>query len=158
MLGLARLQAQPFDLVFVDNADLSPIVLVPLSVLFPHLGYGPAVESDGLNLGHVIVPVHCQDRIVSWDSAPGQSARYSTLASLCARTLQNSGLIQYRRGKITVIGRKGLEECACECYAATLGRPAWKRAKLFHKSAERKQTTEFADRSKSSWPMFIGDR
>jgi hypothetical protein len=21
--------------------------------LFPHLGYGPAVESDGLNLGHV---------------------------------------------------------------------------------------------------------
>jgi hypothetical protein len=53
MLGPARLQAQPFDLVFVDNADLSPIVLVPLSVLFPHLGYGPAVESDGLNLGHV---------------------------------------------------------------------------------------------------------
>jgi hypothetical protein len=141
MLGPARLQAQPFDLVFVDNADLSPVVLVPLSVLFPHLGYGPAVESDGLNLGHVIVPVHCQDLIVSWDSAPGQSAR-STLASLCARSLQKSGLIEYRRGKITVIGRKGVEECACECYAATLGRPAWKRANLFHKSAERKQTTD----------------
>ena len=56
MLGPARLQAQPFDPVFVDNADLSPIVLVPLSVLFPHLGNGPAVESDGLNLGHVVVP------------------------------------------------------------------------------------------------------
>ena len=34
MLGPARLQAQPFDLVFVDNADLSPIVLVPLSYCF----------------------------------------------------------------------------------------------------------------------------
>jgi hypothetical protein len=56
MLGPARLQAQPFNLMFVDDADLSPIVLVPLSVLFPHLGYGPAIESDGLNLGHVVVP------------------------------------------------------------------------------------------------------
>jgi hypothetical protein len=36
MLGPARFQAQPFDLMFVDDADLSPIALVPLSVLFPH--------------------------------------------------------------------------------------------------------------------------
>ena len=38
--------------------------------------------------------------------------------SLCAHALQKSGLIEYRRGKITVADRKGLEECACECYAA----------------------------------------
>jgi CRP-like cAMP-binding protein len=38
--------------------------------------------------------------------------------SLCAHTLQNSGLIEYRRGKIKIVDRKGLEECACECYAA----------------------------------------
>jgi hypothetical protein len=56
MLGVACLQAQPFDPMFVEDADLSPIVLVPLSILFPHLGYGPAIESDGLNLGHVVVP------------------------------------------------------------------------------------------------------
>src|SRR5689334_22971574 len=42
--------------MFVDDADLSPIVFVPLSILFPHLGYGPAIESDGLNFGHVVVP------------------------------------------------------------------------------------------------------
>jgi hypothetical protein len=42
--------------MFVDDADLRPIVLVPLSILFPHLGFGPAIESDGLNLGHVVVP------------------------------------------------------------------------------------------------------
>ena len=32
--------------------------------------------------------------------------------------LQKSGLIRYVRGKIEILDRKGLEECACECYAA----------------------------------------
>ena len=44
ILEPARLRAQPFDLMFVDDADLSPIVFVPLSILFPHLGYGPAID------------------------------------------------------------------------------------------------------------------
>jgi Mn-dependent DtxR family transcriptional regulator len=38
--------------------------------------------------------------------------------SLSAHLLQKSGLIEYRRGRIKVIDRKGLEECTCECYAA----------------------------------------
>lgn len=33
-----------------------------------------------------------------------------------AGKLQQSGLIHYRRGHITVLDRKGLESCACECY------------------------------------------
>ena len=41
-----------------------------------------------------------------------------TSVSLCAHTLQKSGLIQYARGKIKIQDRQGLEECACECYAA----------------------------------------
>jgi CRP-like cAMP-binding protein len=40
-----------------------------------------------------------------------------TSVSLAAHTLQQSGLIEYRRGKIKIVDRKGLEECACECYA-----------------------------------------
>jgi CRP-like cAMP-binding protein len=31
--------------------------------------------------------------------------------------LQQAGLIHYRRGRITVVDRKGLEQRACECYA-----------------------------------------
>lgn len=31
--------------------------------------------------------------------------------------LQRSGLINYRRGEITIIDRAGLEDVACECYA-----------------------------------------
>ena len=38
--------------------------------------------------------------------------------SLSAHSLQKSGLIQYSRGKIKIQDRKGLQECACECYAA----------------------------------------
>jgi Mn-dependent DtxR family transcriptional regulator len=41
-----------------------------------------------------------------------------TSVSLSAHTLQESGLIRYSRGKIKVVDRSGLEESACECYAA----------------------------------------
>jgi CRP-like cAMP-binding protein len=34
-----------------------------------------------------------------------------------AGSLQQAGLIQYRRGHIMVLNRKGLEQRACECYA-----------------------------------------
>jgi len=32
--------------------------------------------------------------------------------------LQKKGLIRYRRGKLTIVNRKGLESAACECYRA----------------------------------------
>jgi CRP-like cAMP-binding protein len=38
--------------------------------------------------------------------------------TVAARTLQNAGVIQYRRGRITVVDREGLEEASCECYRA----------------------------------------
>jgi CRP-like cAMP-binding protein len=37
--------------------------------------------------------------------------------SLSAHTLQESGLIRYSRGRIKILNRKGIEECACECYS-----------------------------------------
>jgi hypothetical protein len=39
--------------------------------------------------------------------------------SLCAQQLQVAGLIQYSRGSITIVDRKGLKDAACECYEAT---------------------------------------
>ncbi len=39
--------------------------------------------------------------------------------TVAARTLQQAGLIRYRRGEITVLDRDGLEEAACECYQST---------------------------------------
>jgi Mn-dependent DtxR family transcriptional regulator len=37
--------------------------------------------------------------------------------TIAAQSLQVAGLISYRRGKIQVLDRHGLEAAACECYA-----------------------------------------
>lgn len=37
--------------------------------------------------------------------------------TLAAQSMQTAGLIGYRRGKMQVLNRKGLEKASCECYA-----------------------------------------
>jgi CRP-like cAMP-binding protein len=37
--------------------------------------------------------------------------------TLAAQSLQDAGLITYRRGNITILDRAGLEKASCECYA-----------------------------------------
>jgi CRP-like cAMP-binding protein len=39
-----------------------------------------------------------------------------TSVTMTAHALQTSGLIRYTRGRIELLDRPGLEECACECY------------------------------------------
>ena len=39
-----------------------------------------------------------------------------TSVSIVANTLQQAGLIKYKRGKIRVLNLEGLRESACECY------------------------------------------
>ena len=39
----------------------------------------------------------------------------STVTDL-AQTLQKEGLIQYSRGRVTILDRAGLERRCCECY------------------------------------------
>jgi CRP-like cAMP-binding protein len=42
--------------------------------------------------------------------------------TLAAQAMQAAGLISYRRGKIQVLDRSGLEEASCECYAIVQAR------------------------------------
>jgi Mn-dependent DtxR family transcriptional regulator len=37
--------------------------------------------------------------------------------SIAGTALQRAGLIQYSRGRITILDRRGLEGASCECYA-----------------------------------------
>ena len=38
--------------------------------------------------------------------------------TLVARKLQEAGLINYRRGRIHILGVEGLQDSCCECYKA----------------------------------------
>ena len=40
-----------------------------------------------------------------------------TSVSIIAHMLQRAGFIRYRRGRITIIDKLGLEEASCECYS-----------------------------------------
>lgn len=42
--------------------------------------------------------------------------------TLAAQALQAAGVIRYRRGKIRILDRHGLEKAACECYATVRNR------------------------------------
>ncbi len=39
-----------------------------------------------------------------------------TGVTMAAGTLQDAGLIRYKRSKITILDRPGLEQAACECH------------------------------------------
>jgi CRP-like cAMP-binding protein len=41
--------------------------------------------------------------------------------TIVAGSLQKAGLINYTRGRITILDRKGLEDASCECYATVRG-------------------------------------
>jgi len=41
-----------------------------------------------------------------------------TTVTLLARELQKKGVLRYSRGRITIVDRRTLEDCACECYEA----------------------------------------
>src|SRR5476649_1696400 len=75
-----------------------------------------------------------EDRMARWllmmhDRAAGEPLPYTheflshmlganrKSVTLAAQSMQNAGLITYRRGNITVVNRPGLEKASCECYA-----------------------------------------
>jgi Mn-dependent DtxR family transcriptional regulator len=41
--------------------------------------------------------------------------------TLALHAMQTAGLIEYRRGRIQVLNRPGLEKAACECYTVMQG-------------------------------------
>jgi CRP-like cAMP-binding protein len=71
----------------------------------------------------------CHDRAESDEMALTQDFISDVLGvrragvSTAAAGLQGEGFIRYSRGRVTILKRRGLEEFACECYAAVGGSP-----------------------------------
>jgi CRP-like cAMP-binding protein len=81
---------------------------------------------------HQIGPRLARWLLMSHDRTPGDTFRmtHEFLAYMlgvrrvgittAAASLQRDGLIEYRRGLLTVVDRRGLERAACACYRADL--------------------------------------
>jgi CRP-like cAMP-binding protein len=80
-----------------------------------------------------------QERICRWllmmqDRADGEELAYTheflaammgvnrRAVTVAAQALQKAGLINYRRGRMQVLDRPGLESASCECYSVIRGR------------------------------------
>src|SRR5471032_361116 len=76
----------------------------------------------------------CRWLLMMHDRAEGENLTYTheflarimganrTSITLAAQSLQNQGLISYRRGLIQIRDRAGLEAASCECYAVVRAR------------------------------------
>jgi CRP-like cAMP-binding protein len=86
-------------------------------------------QSVACNAMHSTEERMCRWLLMMHDRAEGEALPYTheflshmlganrKSVTLAARSLQATGLISYRRGKIQVLDRPGLERASCECYA-----------------------------------------
>ena len=122
-----RVKAAPFARELASSCALKQCLRRYVCVLMAQLG-----TSAGCVRFHNVAPRLARCLLMSQDRAHSDSMHltHDDLASLlgvrragitrAAGELQRSRLIRYRRGRITVLDRAGLERVACGCYAADL--------------------------------------
>ena len=67
--------------------------------------------------------------------------------TVAAGRLQDAGLIRYRRGRLQIMDRKGLEDAVCECYrpvGVRAGRPVTSEDGSYYFNAYAKPRAELA--------------
>ena len=86
-------------------------------------------QTVACNALHTTEEKMCRWLLMMHDRAEGEALPYTheflshmlganrKSVTLAAQSLQAAGLITYRRGKIQVLDRPGLEKASCECYA-----------------------------------------
>jgi CRP-like cAMP-binding protein len=86
-------------------------------------------QTVACNAMHTMEERMCRWLLMMHDRANGQALPYTheflssmlganrKSVTLAALSMQSVGLISYRRGRIQVLDRPGLEKAACECYA-----------------------------------------
>jgi CRP-like cAMP-binding protein len=119
----SRISAAPLHDGWSKSARLRDLVERHTEALFGH-----ALQSVGCNALHSVEArfcrwlLTCHDRISTDTIALTQEfladmlGVQRTTVTAVARSLQEKGAIQYRRGVLAIIDRAALETLACECY------------------------------------------
>lgn len=122
---VSELSAEAFERATLESASIREIISTYTEVLWVE-----AQQIAACNASHDAVArlarwlLQTQDRLqprtptiaLTQDFLAQMLGTRRTTVTLVARALQTAGLIRYRRGKIEIIDRPGLEEAACECY------------------------------------------
>jgi CRP-like cAMP-binding protein len=120
---MARISAAKFQAAVAKSPSLRDVILRYGEVLLAQIQQGAACNAfheAEARLARWLLQT--QDRIDSpiiplTQEFLGQMLGVRrTTVTLIASGLQKRGLIRYRRGKIEIVNRPGLERCACECY------------------------------------------
>ena len=105
-----------------------------LFVSFSETLLAQVTQTVACNSLHTIEERLCRWLLMMHDRAEGAGLTYTheflarimganrTSVTLAAQSLQNKGLIIYRRGLMQVLDRPGLEAVSCECYAVVKAR------------------------------------
>jgi CRP-like cAMP-binding protein len=122
---LKRIETEAFLTELNDSDELSRLLHVYAQVWTNQMGRSGscnAVHAVELRCARWLLQTH--DRVDS-DVLPLTHEFLAIMlgvrrpsVSIAAASLRKAGLIEYTRGKITVLDRAGLEAASCECYAA----------------------------------------
>ena len=105
-----------------------------LFVSFSETLLSQVMQTVACNSLHSVQERMCRWLLMMHDRAEGETLTYTheflahilganrTSISLAAQTMQDEGLISYRRGLMQVKDRVGLEKASCECYAVVKAR------------------------------------
>jgi CRP-like cAMP-binding protein len=122
-------QAWSCGVAELKSAALENHALLALLIRHEQVVYAQAQQSAACNITHNLTARLCRWLLRARDLSASDTLPFTqeflgemlgverSTVSITAHTLQEAGLIKYRRGKIQIVNVDGLQESACECYS-----------------------------------------
>jgi len=122
------------DIGFLRDEFSTSAQLQDLFVSYSETLLSQVMQTVACNSLHTVEERMCRWLLMMHDRAEGEVLTYTheflagimganrTSITLAAQSLQNQGLISYRRGSMQVKDRLGLEAASCECYGVVKAR------------------------------------
>lgn len=127
--SMIRCDIRPLQMEFQNSAHMQDLFVSYSETLLAQV-----MQTVACNSLHSVEERLCRWLLMMHDRADGENLTYTheflarimganrTSITLAAQSLQNKGLISYRRGMMQVVDRLGLEGETCECYSVVNAR------------------------------------